>query len=83
MKTIKYRYYPKTEAYFIPHCDPPCGLGAFEYECPVCGKIIHDYDVWWKEDEIWGGKPEKFECEECKAQLIVKWSPYQYYVTKR
>jgi DNA-directed RNA polymerase subunit RPC12/RpoP len=72
----------KTEAYFMSHCDDnsECDLGCFWYTCPVCGKRIDDYDVWWKRDEIMDGTPEKFECEECKTQLIVKWDSYQYYV---
>lgn len=73
----------KTEAYFIPHCDDfSCDLGAFQYTCPNCNKTSSDYEVWWKQDDIWNETSHKFNCNECNQQLIVKWDKeeYQYLV---
>lgn len=73
----------KTEAYFMNHCeDPPCGLGAFKYVCPCCGKNISDYDIWWKQDDIWEGKREEFKCEKCNKLLMVEWdkNKFEYWV---
>lgn len=62
----------KTEAYFIGHCDEPgCDLGSFDYTCPSCNKDSSDYDVWWKEDEIYKGTPELFKCQKCLVELKV------------
>ena len=76
----------KTQAYFIPHCDnnTDCDLGAFWYTCPHCGKRMDDYEIWWKEDDIWKGKEYAFQCEECKTELIVGYDPekFEYYVEK-
>jgi len=59
---------------FIPHCDfDGCDLGTFTYTCPKCGKIIDDYEIWWKDDEIYRGQPCVFECEHCKASLMVSY----------
>lgn len=69
----------KTEAYFIGHCDDEnCDLGSFDYTCPCCGKFNVDYDVWWKADEIYGGTIHKFECDKCKANLVVKWDSEEF-----
>jgi hypothetical protein len=62
------------EAYFINHCEPPCGLGEFQYECPVCKEVGIDYEVWFEEDKIYDGKICEFTCEFCKAKLFVKWN---------
>jgi predicted SprT family Zn-dependent metalloprotease len=72
-----------TEAFFIGHCDfEECDMGSFQYTCPSCNKATNDYDIWWAADEIWKGKNVDFECEECKAKLVVKWngSNYEYLV---
>ena len=45
----------KTEAYFMSHCDnETCDLGVFQYTCTHCSKVVNDYEVWWKQDDIWG-----------------------------
>ena len=62
----------KTEAYFIQHCDDEyCDLGRFQYECPLCHKIISDYDVWWKQWDVYDGKDVFFKCEDCGNTLTV------------
>ena len=74
-----------TEAYFIDHCDYElCDLGSFDYECPECGKHISDYDIWWKNDDIYLGEIVKFQCENCNEKLVVYWNKenYDYLVTK-
>ncbi len=73
----------KTEAYFIQHCDNEnCDLGEFQYTCTHCNETIIDYDVWCKQDDIWSGKPETFNCEKCGNSLTVEWNKdeYEYYV---
>jgi predicted RNA-binding Zn-ribbon protein involved in translation (DUF1610 family) len=61
------------EAHFFEHCDlPGCDLGTFEYVCPVCGKHIIDYEIWWKEDDIWKGNKFSFKCPDCDNDLIVE-----------
>ena len=73
----------RTIAYFIEHCDHEhCDLGTFTYTCPHCGKTIDDYEIWWKDDEIYYGKPCVFECEKCKTSLIVERDEkeHEYYV---
>ena len=73
----------KTEAYFISHCEnEACDLGIFQYTCPHCKKTVSDYKVWWKQDDIWSGKPEVFDCKECGKLLTVKWikSKFEYWV---
>ena len=64
----------KGEAYFIEHCDlPNCDLGTFEYVCPECGRHVVDYEVWWKEDDIWKGEIVPFKCLMCGKELFVEW----------
>jgi len=50
--------------------------------CPECGKYNIDYEVWWKEDEIWKGNKFGFKCPICGKKLIVEWSmkTYEYKV---
>jgi predicted RNA-binding Zn-ribbon protein involved in translation (DUF1610 family) len=72
-----------TEAYFISHCDnEKCNLGAFQYTCPHCNETVSDYKMWWKERDIWDGKPETFDCEKCGKSLTVEWvkDEYEYWV---
>lgn len=74
----------KTEAHFVSHCDhESCDLGSFEYTCPKCNSIIIDYEVWWKQDEIYYGNIHEFNCEECKMKLNVEWDKEdcEYYVS--
>lgn len=67
------------EAYFFEHCDEPgCDLGTFEYVCPECKGFTIDYEVWWKEDDIWKGEVVKFKCEKCGAELTVEWDKENY-----
>jgi len=79
----------KTEAYFIDHCEDengtPCGLGRFNYECPECGKWGDDYDVWYKDMELYKGEKVGFKCENCGVDLMTSWDgeEYQYYVIKK
>jgi len=62
----------RTQGYFIPHCDfENCDLGAFTYTCPRCRRSMDDYEIWWKEDEIWIGQPFNFTCPSCQTDLIV------------
>jgi len=69
-----------TEGEFINHCDEPeCGLGAFWYHCPCCGKRGTDYgDVWYwyQEDYMYskGEESKEFECEHCENKLNVSWN---------
>ena len=73
------------QAYFIQHCDlPECDLGTFEYVCPKCEKYIIDYEIWWKEDNIWKGEEVNFQCPECGELLTVEWGKNnnQYNVKK-
>jgi hypothetical protein len=69
----------KTKAYFIQHCDHPnCDLGSFAYTCPYCDKVIDDYKIWWKEDEIYKGNSHNFNCKNCEKELVVKWNKKKY-----
>lgn len=69
----------KTEAYFMQHCDAEtCDLGVFQYTCPHCNETVNDYEVWWKQDDIWSGKPETFDCEKCSKSLTVEWIKNKY-----
>ena len=69
----------RTEAYFYPHCDYEyCDLGTFTYTCPKCDRRLDDYEIWWKDDEIYMGQPYIFECEYCKASLIVEHNPEEH-----
>lgn len=64
----------QTIGYFFPHCEEEnCILGRFEFKCPCCGEIAVDYDVWWKEDDIYSGNSETFNCDECGKELKVEW----------
>lgn len=69
-----------TEAYFIDHCEPACGLGRFQYECPKCSSIEDDFHIWFKEDEIYEGEIIFFNCENCNHELYVKWDDLEYKV---
>jgi hypothetical protein len=62
------------DVWFIPHCDGEgCNLGKVEYTCPVCLKTGHDYgDLWWDHEDIYFGRQIPFECEHCKAALVLK-----------
>lgn len=53
-------------AYFIHHCDPPCGLGYFEYECPACNLNGLSFDLWWN---YTSDKSFSFNCEKCSTKL--------------
>lgn len=69
----------ETEGVFICHCDdPPCELGVFEYSCPACKKNQTDFDVWWKQDEIWDGLHYEFKCESCGRPLVVSYNKAEY-----
>jgi len=78
-----------TEGYFIDHCEDengvPCGLGSFNYECPECGKWGNDYDVWYKDLELYRGAEVEFKCEHCKAELVVVFDEEEigYYISKK
>lgn len=60
-----------TEADWIDHCDPPCGLGQFRYACPECGKETYDCELWWKHDDYKAGFA--FRCSHCGIELHCKW----------
>ena len=80
-KSLKMR----TQAYFYEHCDSKyCDLGTFTYTCPKCDRRLDDYEIWWKDDEIYGGQPSIFECEHCKSSLIVEYDKEEhgYYVSE-
>lgn len=71
-----------TDALFISHCDDDnCTLGSFEYECPNCDKIQNDYEIWWKQDDLYDGKIERFTCESCQSILEVFWDRWEYQFT--
>ena len=73
------------EAYFIEHCDfEGCDLGTFEYQCPKCLRYMRDYEIWWKQEEIYEGNKFSFKCPECGEELIVEWDKenYQFKVSK-
>ena len=50
---------------------------------PYCNETVSDYEVWWKQDDIWSGKPEVFDCEKCNKSLTVEWvkDEYEYWVS--
>ena len=79
----------KTEGYFINHCEDengaPCGLGSFNYECPECGKWSDDYDIWYKDDDLYKGEKIEFKCEKCKVDLITFFDTEDtsYYIIKK
>ena len=54
--------------YWINHCEPPCGLGTFDYECPACDEEGSSCDLWWHYEDTWDFS---FECENCKANLVL------------
>ena len=56
--------------YWINHCEPPCGLGTFDYECPACDEEGSSCDLWWHHEDTWDFS---FECENCKAKLKTYW----------
>lgn len=56
--------------YWIHHCEPPCGLGTFDYECPACDKEGSSCDLWWHYEDTWDFS---FECENCGAKLKTYW----------
>ena len=56
--------------YWIHHCEPPCGLGTFDYECPACDEEGSSCDLWWHYEDTWDFN---FECENCKARLKTYW----------
>lgn len=67
------------KAYFIQHCDhEDCDLGSFETTCPNCNKNIIDYDIWWKQDEIWSGSIIELNCSECKTLLSLSYNKLDY-----
>jgi len=69
----------RTQGYFIPHCDfEYCDLGAFTYICPRCRRSMDDYEIWWKEDEIWKGQPFNFTCPSCQTDLMVSHDCEEY-----
>jgi len=78
----------KTEGHFIDHCEDengvPCGLGGFDYKCPECGNFSSNYDIWYKDLEIYKGKKVNFNCEHCRTELIVFWDSenLSYYIIK-
>ena len=53
-------------AYFVDHCDPPCGLGCFEYECPACNLGGRSFDLWWNHAS---DKNFSFSCKNCSTEL--------------
>lgn len=61
-----------TEGSWINHCEPPCGLGQFEYDCPVCRANVYSCDLWFQQDYVYVGFD--FQCEKCKAPLFCKWN---------
>lgn len=76
----------KTKAYFIPHCeDETCDLGVFQYTCPHCNETISNYKLWFKQDDIWSGISEKFNCKKCNKLLTVKFDKknWEYLVNQR
>ena len=69
----------RTQAYFIEHCNfENCDLGTFTYTCPHCKKSMDDYEIWWKEDEIWKGQPFNFICPYCETALMVSHDREEY-----
>ena len=56
--------------YWVHHCEPPCGLGTFDYECPACDYEVSSCDLWWHYEDTWGFR---FECENCQAKLKTYW----------
>jgi len=69
-----------TEAYFIDHCEGGCGLGRFQYECPKCSAVEDDFEIWFKEDDIYNGETVLFKCENCNCNLFVKYDNFGYKV---
>jgi len=69
----------ETEAYFISHCDnESCDLGAFQCKCPSCNLTTVDYDIWWKDFDIYLGEVVSFTCEKCGIDLEVYWDKKEY-----
>lgn len=58
--------------YWIHHCEPPCGLGTFDYECPNCESEVSSCDLWWHHDANW---EFSFECEKCGSKLRTYFDP--------
>ena len=59
---------------FVPHCDDfSCDLGSVEYQCPKCNKFNIDFDLWWKEGELYDGKKFTIICESCNEKSEVGW----------
>lgn len=69
-----------TEAYFIDHCEGGCGLGRFQYECPRCSAVEDDFEIWFKEDDIYNGETVLFKCENCNCDLLVRRNNFGYKV---
>ena len=56
--------------YWIHHCEPPCGLGTFDYECPACNAEVSSCDLWWYYEDT---RDFSFECKNCQAKLKTYW----------
>ena len=72
-----------TEAYFIPHCDDwSCDLGSFQYECPCCGNVHNDYNIWWKQNNLYSGETIYFNCKTCNKELKVSYNSeeFEFYI---
>lgn len=54
------------EVYYCHHCDDECGLGQAWYDCPVCGKLQIDGDLFMR--WIVAYTPQVFTCA-CGAEL--------------
>jgi hypothetical protein len=70
----------RTEAYYISHCDEyNCDMGKFEYTCPACGRLDHNYDTLWSEhDSILEGEIVDFLCEYCKVPLKIYYDKEEF-----
>ena len=59
-----------TIASFTRHCEEPdCGLGTFNYECPICSHEGVDYHLYYEEGSMIDGQVHSFECEKCENRL--------------
>lgn len=58
----------------LDHCDPPCGLGLLEYDCPLCNASVTDFDSWhgyyaWLNSAAHGWTAT---CPECGIKILVE-----------
>jgi len=65
----------KNELYFIPHCEnDDCDLGRAFFKCPQCQKLNSNYDLWWKQEDLYKSDGIIIYCDFCYTPLLASYS---------